>query len=268
MRRAIAFLFMLCATVPRQAFALDKCVLEDAGAGVVVEIAQDGLLGLDDGRVITLAGVRFPHFAPLGGVSLDVRGAVRAALVNAILGRRVELRRGLRKTDRYGRHIAYVRVSPGGEALLQAWLVERGVAVADTSGDGGACAGQLLAAEDKARKFGAGFWGAGLFAVRSAEDAQRLRQLIGAFQIVEGEVTAVDEAKSRGAMLTVGARGSAGVKVILPKRRARGAEAGVMSAADLAGRRIRVRGWIEYRAGPAITVTNMEQIEVVAAAAE
>ncbi len=241
-----------------------ECASVDGGAGVVVEIVEQQLLVLDDARVIRLAGIRFPRFAQHGGVQVNTGMVIRETLVQHALGKKVKVRHAGSKTDRYGRHLAFIEIGDqAGAVSLQRKLVEMGLAQVDTPIEARQCAAPLLIEEDKARLAGAGFWAQGLFAIRNAADGAMLRGLIGTFQIVQGVVA--DTTESRGAVtLTFGAGQKSAFSVLVDARTGKLFTPPALGAAKLKGRSIRVRGWLIYRNGPSMQITHPEQLELLA----
>ncbi len=83
----------------------------------------------------------------------------------------------------------------------------------------------------------------------------------GRFALVEGKVVSVRES---GATIYVnfGRRWTEDFTVTIPKRNERSFTAAGLEPRRLAGRRVRVRGWIEERGGPWIEAVRPEQIEL------
>jgi hypothetical protein len=84
----------------------------------------------------------------------------------------------------------------------------------------------------------------------------------GRFALVEGKVVSVRES---GATIYVnfGRRWSTDFTVTMLKRNARNFTAAGLELKTLAGKRLRVRGWVEKRGGPWIEATRSEQFELV-----
>ena len=121
---------------------------------------------------------------------------------------------------------------------------------------------QLLEREAAARAAGAGFWADRDYQVQPAWATRRLRRLEHTFQIVSGRVLKVAETK-RFTYLNFGKDWRTDFTASIKSRTARHlAEAG-LKLSELEGRNIRVRGWITYRNGPMIEITQFGQIEVI-----
>lgn len=272
------------------------CATEDGGSGTVVEILDAETILLDDNRVIRLIGALPPRFATQyavhGGIALDLRPELKAALARLALGKRVRLKFGGSREDRYGKLLAQVHVesasasrpAPAPEFWLQGAMVGFGLATAYSFSDNRACAHDLMEQERRAREQGEGYWRNGLFRVRAADDPKLLLGLVDTFQIVEGVVTTTADmgghvyinfgpdyhsdftisidrkdravfSGASGALAPIGERGK--------EKRGQGERDKSRSPLDgLKGRRVRVRGWIESYNGPMIAVTHPEQIEI------
>ena len=246
-----------------------ECMGEDAGTGVVAEIQEGETLILDDGRAVRPAGILGPKRAR-GGPASEARSLMEKAVSDLTLGKKVTLRLGERKRDRYGRLLAQITVT-GDEAPL--WVQERliveGMARVISFPDNRLCTAELLAKEEEARRAQKGFWKTGFFAVRPAEEEDLLSSLSQSYEIVEGEVRSVTDIKGR-TYVNFGENWRKDFTAFISPQSAKlfgGAhEDGPMTsfdAAALKGKRIRVRGWLKNFNGPSITVTHPEQIEVL-----
>ena len=98
--------------------------------------------------------------------------------------------------------------------------------------------------------------------VRRAEEPAAVAREQGRFAIVEGSVVSVRES---GATIYVnfGRRWSEDFTVTIAKRNERTFATADLEPKRLAGRHVRVRGWIEERGGPLIEAVRPEQIEVM-----
>ena len=120
----------------------------------------------------------------------------------------------------------------------------------------------MLAAERSARSAGRGIWGHPFYRVRAPE---ALTDALDTFQLVEGRIA--DAALVRGRVyFNFGADWREDfTATIAPRDRGlfegEGALFDGRAVDELAGRRVRVRGWIKSFNGPMIEVTHPEQIE-------
>jgi endonuclease YncB( thermonuclease family) len=214
---------------------------------------------LDDGREVRLAAVEVPP--PEGGPG----AAAKAALDALIGGDDIVLRRADIETDRYGRLVAYAyAVRDGDELFAQGELIASGFARVGDHVGGRACALELLKNENAARAAKLGLWADSHYDVLDAETPTDVLARRGRFALVEGKVVSVRES---GATIYVnfGRRWSEDFTVTVLKRNERNFTAAGLDLKGLAGRRIRVRGFIEARGGtgqsPWIEADYPEQIE-------
>ncbi len=267
---------VLCLTFATGAYA--ECKGEDGGAGIVTEIQEGETLILEDGRTVRPAGILGPKRAR-GGPASEARAEMEKALSDLTLGKKVTLRLGERKRDRYGRLLAQITLSRDHESIwLQERLIAEGLTRVLSFPESRLCTAELLAKEEEARKAQKGLWKTGFFAIRSAEAEDLLSRLAQSYEIVEGEVRSVADIKGR-TYVNFGDNWRKDFTAFISPQTAKlfgGAPAaGPMTsfdAAALKGKRIRVRGWLKNFNGPSITVTHPEQIEILeqksAAAAE
>lgn len=242
----------------------------DAGRGVVTEISGGETLVLDDGRAIRLIGILGPKRAVRGPAS-DARTAMESALSELVLGKQVSLRTGERKRDRYGRLLAHVMLAKSNDSeteWVQGRLVSDGLVRVISFQDNRLCISELLALEKEARDARKGLWGNGFFAVRPAMAQNLLYRLAQSYEIVEGRVVDVAAVKGR-TYLNFGKDWKRDFTAFIPARTAGLFEPDgsnrkqAIKLAELAGKQIRVRGWLKNYNGPSITVSHPEQIELV-----
>lgn len=233
---------------PGFASAQAACGRVEAGTATVAAVRDGQTLRVADGREIRLAAI-------------EVTEASRAALAALAEGRALTLRSAPGGTDRYGRAIVFA-YPPGEAQSLQQTLLEQGLARMSARVDDKNCALALLAAERAARAAGRGLWADPNFAPLRAENLPRIAAERGQFALVEGKVLSVRES---GATIYVnfGRRWTRDFTVTILKRAERTFSSAGLDPKRLEGRRIRVRGWIEQRAGPVIAAVTPEQIEVL-----
>jgi len=244
--------WVLCGAMPAaaadQASARQACGGDEIARGTVSRIIDGRTFALDDGREVRLAAIEVaPLVAPHDAATTAVARAAAAALSALAAGDQVALRRAENGADRYGRLVAYAyTVRDGDEFLLQRELVADGFA---RVGDhiAGACAGDLLDREKAARQAKLGLWADPYYEVLNAETAQDALAHRGRFTLVEGKVASVRES---GPTIYVNFRRRVGdITVTVLKRNERNFAAAGLDLRTLAGRRIRVRGWVEARSG-------------------
>jgi hypothetical protein len=210
-----------------------------------------------------LAALEVPSLAvPQASDAPPGAAAAKDALTRLVDGAPVALRRAEFKTDRYGRIVAYADVVRDGSGRsAQAELISAGFArVGDRIGNR-SCAAELLRRENAARNAKLGLWADPYYDVLHADNPADVLARRGRFALVEGKVVSVRES---GATIYVnfGRRWSEDFTVTILKRNERSFAAAGLDLKKLAGRHVRVRGWIEERGGPWIEAIRPEQIEL------
>jgi micrococcal nuclease len=207
-----------------------------------------------DGEEVRLAGILAPG---AGGedASETASSASRDALTRALRDRTISLATAEPARDRYGRTIAHVFA---GGTWVQAALVGEGNVRAAPDLASAPCAKALLAAEAQARETRLANW-SGAFRVRNPDD---IRSRSGTFQIVEATVTTATVTRGR-AYINFGADYRTDFTVTIEPDDMRIFRQAKFDIAGLAGKRVRVRGWVEFYNGPEITITTPAAIEIV-----
>jgi micrococcal nuclease len=264
------------APASRPALALDEarpaCAgLEPGQTRTVARIIDGETVALDDGAELRLIGALAPRAFDVGAEpgTWPAEIAATQELQAMLLAKSVELAFGGERNDRYGRLQAQAYVREGEvRRWVQGHLLEQGLARAYTVAGNRACADALLAAEQDARDGRRGLWADAAYHVRPADKPSQLARYQSTFQLAEGRIAAV--AVVRGTIyLNFDADWRHGFSAAL--RRADGSLLGA-AARDpkaLAGRLVRVRGWIERRSGsangPSIELSTAGLIEVLEA---
>ena len=228
------------------AAAQEPCKLSVIGTANVTAARDGRTLVLGDGGELRLAGIE----------AGDDGDALRA-----LVGKSLRLERLGPDHDRYGRLVAFAFAGDGAISLQQTLLQQGQARVSARIGDK-ACAEALLAAENAARMAKRGLWANPNFAPLSAENLNGLAAMRGRFALVEGKVLSV---RQSGATIYVnfGRRWTRDFTVTILRRLERSFVAAGIAPQLLAGRRIRVRGWVEQRGGPIIDAEAPEQIELL-----
>jgi endonuclease YncB( thermonuclease family) len=262
-----------CAGAQEAAAPAIACGGETIAQTAVSSIIDGRTLVLSDGREVRLAGIEvppLPRAGDLAGPSEAIGKAAKAALDALTGGDQVVLRQADasldRNTDRYGRLVAYVYAQRDGvELFTQGALIEAGLARAAGRIDGKGCTAALLADEKTARAAKLGLWGDPYYEVVNADAPVDVLAQRGNFALVEGQVVSV---RQSGATIYVnfGRRWSESFAVTISKRNERSFAAAGLDVMSLAGRRIRVRGWVEARGAdgniPWMAALRPEQIEI------
>jgi endonuclease YncB( thermonuclease family) len=231
--------------------------------GIAASRPIDGrTFALADGREVRLVAIEVPSLAADQARESTPGATARDALAAELKRGKLSLRQAETQADRYGRILAYAYVAgDGGERSVQADLVAAGMARVAASVGSRACAAELLRQESAARRAKLGLWASSYYDSLRAEDPAAVLAAKGRFALVEGKVDSVRES---GAIIYVnfGRRWTEDFTVTILKRNERSFTAAGLEPRTLAGRRIRVRGWIEERGGPWIEAARPEQIEL------
>jgi endonuclease YncB( thermonuclease family) len=252
----------LGAIAQEQQKAAPPCGGDAIARGTVRRIVDGRTFVLDDGREVRLAAIEVPPLPQQSGAAPGGADA-KAALDALVGGDDVVLRRAEDGSDRYGRLVGYAyAVRDGDEIFAQGELLAAGFARVGNRVGSRACAADLLGRENAARKANLGLWANSYYDVLNAETPADVLAQRGRFALVEGKVVSVRES---GATIYVnfGQRWSEDFAVTVLKRNERNFTAAGLDLKGLAGRRVRVRGWIEQRGGsPRIEAAQPEQIEM------
>lgn len=116
---------------------------------------------------------------------------------------------------------------------------------------------ELLSREAEARAKGA--WA---YRVLAADNVERLGRLTRSYQLVEGVVAQVGEASGR-IYLNFDKDWRKDSTVLIERKDGEAFKAAGIDPKALAGKKLRVCGWIEWRNGPMIHATHVEQIELL-----
>lgn len=240
------------------------CATETGPAHLVVHVLDGETLLLDSGQEVRLIGALppQPHLSDNAEAPSPTVAAARRALEQLARERRVTLRFAGPREDRYGRLLAQVFVAgPQGDVWVQQEMIAAGHARAYALPGSGACFSDLARAEETARRSGAGFWGDRRFELRKATETRSLLARSGGFEIVEGVVTGTARTKEM-TYLNFGDRWRTDFTASIATSAVDKGKA-ADRIRELAGRRVRVRGWIERRNGPMIVLSHPDEIEVV-----
>ena len=218
-------------------------------------------LVLNDGREVRLVGIQAPKLAlgRAGVTDWPLARQAKTALEELALGRELALYQGGLAIDRHGRVLAHLVRADG--LWLQAEMLRRGLARVYSFADNRALVADMLAIERQARAGKIAIWADPFYRVQPA-DPELLAPLIGSFQIVEGVVAAVAEARGRW-FLNFGPDRKTDVTATIPRAAARLFHEAGIDLAGLAGRSVRMRGWLDDYDGPSLELTHPEAIEVL-----
>ncbi len=239
----------------------------------VTRIIDGETLALDDGRELRLIGALAPRAIDVGAApgTWPLEIAAAAELRALVLGKSIELAFGGERIDRHARLQAHAFWMEGQRRRwVQGHLLEQGLARAYVQAGNRACAGELLEAEETARRERRGLWAEAAYEVRPADPPQALLRQRGTYQVVLGRIARVGQ--SRWLIYLNFGFGRQALSATL--RRVDGEAllgAPPSDPKQLEGKLLRVRGWIERRhaggvsraGGPVIDLSAAGMVEVV-----
>jgi endonuclease YncB( thermonuclease family) len=245
-----------------RSLALAACPNRGGGEPVKLAEALSGdTLRLADGRVIRLAGIDAPR-VPIGTsvAEADTLAATARDRVATLFGSaELRLMESQQAADRHGRIHGEIVLSDG--RSMQAALVAEGLARVHPFVDETICLEPLFTAERAARNVQKGIWASHEYAIWKADDASLIGQN-GLYQLVEGRVVSVG-AGSRQVFVDFGRDWGRDFTVMLTASLAADLAKTATPIASLVRHRVRVRGVIEERSGPAIRVESSAAIELL-----
>lgn len=251
--------------VPASEAAAETCDLPAGETVAVASVADGETLALEDGREVRLLDVLAPAPPPDwdGTDPWPFAAQARQALNELVQGASVSLHFDARQEDRYGRLLAQVFLTRDGEPVwVQEKLVGQGLARVAAQPDMSACLGPLLAAEAQAREGRLGIWRSLTYQVRDAHEPKSLGYRRHSYQLVEGRVQGIGEGKTR-VYINFAEDWREDFTVVIKRKRLPVLEAAGLDLLSLPGRRIRVRGWVEWWNGPMIEISHPEEIEIL-----
>lgn len=237
---------------------VSACAKEPAAQTYRALSARDGTsIATAEGIIVTLAGI-----VAAGDLDGDPQAVSRAAetLHRLVAGKNISvIGSGF---DRYGRTTGQVVVRDSGEKAvwLQAAMVAGGEARVAPQTAGHGCASVLLRAEGEARAAGHGAWSSPRFAIHGPDEVQRLTAAEGRFMLVEGVIRRVGESGGR-IYLDFGSRFNEDFSVIVPRDAHKAFTSSGIDLRILEGARVRVRGIVTLRGGPAIELRDPAALE-------
>ncbi|WP_170122155.1 thermonuclease family protein [Breoghania corrubedonensis] len=258
-----AILAIWFATLPATAEPLaEACRAADTRSASVTAVNEDGSLAVVYGGDARETGdVRLADVATAaGGPGPQLLKALRTRIGRSVVVHPLTL-----APDRWQRLVAHVEAvgDPGGGPVdwLQAALVQNGIVRVEPEGSPAGCAAALYRSEAAARGAKRGLWSLSVNRVLSSRERD-LADRAGSYRIVAGIVVSVG-ATSRRHYLNFGRDWSRDFTVTIPAGRASAFRAAGRDPQTMAGRYVRVRGWLERWNGAVIDVLYPDAIEVI-----
>ncbi len=257
---AIAVVGLLAPSTARA----DACPPVPGETARVAAVIDGDTVRLLDGREVRLVSALAPkaEMAPGSDEMRKLAETATKSLSNEILGREIGLAVTGKGQDRHGRLLAHAFVDGDPERWLQRETIDRGLAWGYSLNNNSRCVGLLLRREERARIARAGLWATEFGTIGDADRPRLLSGQTGRFAIVEGRVKTVGDRPKR-AYLNFGKNWSEDFTVFVDRGDRERFNAAGIDLNGLEGRRVRVRGWMLDDRGPAIHLTNPEQLELV-----
>lgn len=240
----------------------DFTELKQAGSARVDKVIDDQTVLMTDGKIVRLLGIDYPFMAgdAEGGPAILGKAALELFLPKGkevLLYQNKSRQNG--RLNRMGHSLAHLVIKDRGEWVNGA-LIARGVAWAATDATNPAMAAQLYALEDAARKAQKGLWSKdspfGLLTPATAAQGN------GTFRVIEGTVNRAATSKNN-LYLNFGNDWRKDFTVMVTPAIRKGLAKKGIDAMSLAGRKIRVRGWLREWNGPFMELETPERLEVL-----
>lgn len=163
--------------------------------------------------------------------------------------------------DRYGRQpVDVFAMRQLEKRWLQQELVRNGMAIVHPEVKEGKCTKRLFVAENEARKMQRGIWRADNTVIMAANDKNwQLRK--DRYQLVDGRVLSVGKTRKR-VYLNFGTYWQEDFTVVIANKHIKRFNSAIGEFDTLAGKAVRIRGWLVSNRGPQIEVYYPGQIEL------
>lgn len=211
-----------------------------------IEPAPFRLIDRDSSQALKLAGIRV----------VDPQGA--QDLIQRLGARGVQLTAGAMLSDRHDQLWVYAWA---GDTLINQELVQAGLAVAWPRHGLSECHNTLSASEGQARAKGLGIWAKG-WPFRAEPPTALMSLPRGSFVVFEGKILKA-ERLSKVAYINFGSNYRTDTSARIQRKRLKAFKAAGIEMANLAGRQVRIRGFLSFRGGPMIDLDQPHQLELL-----
>ncbi len=253
MCRYVVLLFLFWGLAPSPAFAANDLF-------TVVKVINGKSFVVSSGDTVRLASIEAPNVPeeninehpgrpgePLG---LEAKEALAAL----IMGRKIRIDYNPGERDRHNRLFGQVYDEQGrwiqGEMLKNGWAE-----VYSFDDDAHDVIMKMLKAEREAQKTRRGIWANAYYRIIRQEEAG---EFLNRFKIVEGEVKSVNEYHGN-IYINFSEHWKGNFAVFISRKKTKAFS--LPDLKSLVGKKVRVRGWINYHNAPMIDITHPEQIE-------
>lgn len=261
-RMAISSLACLAIIVAHHPAGADTCPPPAAELRAVADVKSAVEFSLDDGSSARLMGLLAPSRRDLPSPPSEWPQQLQALaeLDRLLVNRMILIAEAGAFRDRYGRRVIHAFTSQEPRVWLQSALVEAGQARVSAIAGETECLRELLLLESVARAKRIGLWANPVYSVRAARDTPALTARLGTFQLVEGWVASVTRRRNT-VFLNFGRDWRWDFTAAVDLRRTPEKEAVAARLQALQGRLVRVRGFIERRNGPFVSLASAGAVE-------
>ncbi|MEM7619464.1 MAG: thermonuclease family protein [Pseudomonadota bacterium] len=241
-----------------------NCLFSSKNIATVLDVKENGILVLGDGREVRLDAVLLPYPPPnmRQYKNWPLWQQTIATLKKYVVQKTAHFHFSQRKTDRYGRLLAHVYVD--GDSSTKIWiqeeLIKNGLAWVFPFQTKAKCFPDLLPHEVLARKAKKGIWQHSMYQVLDAKKTYDMLHLTNRFHLVEGQVQNVAVVRGR-AYLNFGKDWRTDFTIQIPKKALSQFQNHSIDIMALKDKCVRVRGWLIGLNGPMITTSHPSQIE-------
>ncbi len=253
-------------TQSQQKTAPADCHRTSGSTHHVIGILDGKTVRLEDGSILSLKGIQTAEMSDTGtepGASSRPDHKAHLSLKQLVLGRAITLRSGKPRRDRHNRILAHVFTTKDGTRLwIQGELVRSGLAMANPGPHRHNCSQMLLTLEQNARENDRGHWADRSFRIYRAWQTRAIASREQTFQLVEGRIRRVSRLRNK-FYLNFGRDWKTDFTIVVGRRVARQLHWRGSEFKKLKGKKVRVRGWIEFNRGPLIRLAHPHDLEIL-----
>lgn len=209
---------------------------------------------VESGDTVRLASIEAPNLQDGKRTGEPLGEEAKAALEKLILGKNIRIEYLGEKRDRHNRLIGQVYDEKGN--WIQGEILKSGFAFAYIfADDSHETIVNMLKAETIAQNAKIGLWQHPYYRVLNSEETQ---EFINRFKLVEGTIESVNQSHDN-IYINFSKEWKGKFAVFISKKNA--ANFSLEKLKTLIGKKVRIRGWINYHKAPMISIVRQEQIE-------
>ncbi len=242
----------------------DFSELRSQGLVLVKQMIDPLRVQLQDGRIVQLAGVEIPDNDPAlpGEIASKAFEQLKTILANKQVTFYQTKAEGEGRRNRMGHYLGHLETHQD-KIWVQGFLLKNGLARIQPGADNIEMSAQMIALENEALKEKRGIWASDKFGVLTPETADTA---MNSWAIIEGTISKTGMSNNTIFLnfgddwrkdFTIGIEGE--VRRQMAKRQ--------LDTLGMAGKRVRVHGWVESYNGPYIKLSNAAWLEILPDAA-